>query len=83
MPFALPHADMTKASLKAMKTMASTPLALSLSRLARYEVTCCSWQVGVKAPGTETRTTFLLANSSVSFSICVCVYVTLGVSEGG
>lgn len=43
---------------------ASTPLALSWSRLARYEVMCCSWQVGVKAPGTATRTTFLFWNSA-------------------
>ena len=72
-PLALPHADMTKASLKAMKMMLSTPLALSCSRLARYEVTCCSWQVGVKAPGTETRTTFLVANSG-----CVLLVPCLG-----
>lgn len=60
---ALPHADMTKASLDAMTTTWSTPLALSLSMLAVYEGMWATWQVGVKAPGTATRTTFLFLNS--------------------
>ncbi len=46
----------------------STPLAFSCFRLFRYEGTCCSWHVGVKAPGTETRTTFLFLNSELTFS---------------
>lgn len=62
-PFALPHALMTKASLLAMKMIWSTPAALNLSRFSRYDVTCFSWHVGVKAPGTATRTTFLDWNS--------------------
>lgn len=63
MPLALPQADMTKASLDAMKTILSTPLARRFSRLAMYDVMCFSWQVGVKAPGTATRTAFLFLNS--------------------
>lgn len=63
-PFALPHALMTKASLLAMKTTFVTPLDLSLSMLLMYEGTCCSWHVGVKAPGTATRTTLPLLNSA-------------------
>lgn len=62
-PFALPQADMTKASLDAMKMTLVTPLARSASRFARYEVMCFSWQVGVKAPGTATRTVLPVLNS--------------------
>lgn len=58
-PLALPHALMTQWSLEAMKTTWSTPLALSWSLFLMYETTCCSWHVGVKAPGTATMTIFL------------------------
>ena len=62
-PLALPQADMTQASLKAMTTIWSTPAALSLSAFWMYEGRWEAEQVGVKAPGTETRTTFFFLNS--------------------
>jgi len=60
-PLALPQAAMTHWSLAEMTTTWLTPLARSRSRTpgAVYDVMCCSWHVGVKAPGTPTRTTFL------------------------
>lgn len=72
-PLALPQAAITHASLLAMKIIWSTPLDLNSSSLARYEGTCCCWQVGVKAPGTATRTTFLFANSTSWVRGCVSI----------
>lgn len=60
---ALPQADMTKGSLKAITTTWSIPLALSSEALEMKPGMWLAWQVGVKAPGTETRTTFLFWNS--------------------
>lgn len=60
---ALPQADMTQASLEAMTTTWSTPLLLSSEILLVKLGMWLTWQVGVKAPGTETRMTFLFLNS--------------------
>lgn len=62
-PFTLPHALMTKGSLKARTAIISTPFSFSLGRFWMYPGTWLAEQVGVKAPGTEKRTTFLSAHS--------------------
>lgn len=41
----------------------STPLAFSSGSSRMYPGTWSFWHVGVNAPGTETRTTFLFLNS--------------------
>lgn len=61
--FDFPHALMTKGSLYAITTIWSTPLALRASFCSMKVGTCFSAQVGVKAPGTATRTTFFSLNS--------------------
>ena len=55
----LPQALMTQPSLNAMTATMSTPLAFSFSRFWIYGGRWLAWQPGVKAPGTETSTTFL------------------------
>lgn len=50
---------MTKASLTEMQTMVSTPLDLSSPALSTKPGRCFWEQVGVKAPGTAKRMTFL------------------------
>lgn len=62
--FDLPHADITNGSLYAMISTWSTPLALRASFCSMKVGTCFSAQVGVKAPGTATRTTFFSLNSA-------------------
>lgn len=62
-PFTLPHALITKGSLKARTAIISTPFSFSLGRFWMYPGTWLAEQVGVKAPGTEKRTTFLSAHS--------------------
>lgn len=62
--FDLPHALITNGSLYAMTTIRSTPLALRASFCSRNVGICFSEQVGVKAPGTATRTTFFSLNSA-------------------
>jgi hypothetical protein len=44
-------------SLGVTQAIVSTPLAFNSLYLARKLGTCCSLQVGVKAPGTENKTT--------------------------
>lgn len=61
--FDFPHALMTKGSLYAITTICWTPLALRASFCSRKVGMCFSAQVGVKAPGTATRTTFFSLNS--------------------
>ena len=63
-PLAFPHALMTNASLYAITQMTSTPLLLNSCSFSKKVGMWRIWQVGVKAPGTETRTTFLSANST-------------------
>lgn len=55
----MPQADMTKGSLEAITTTCSTPLALRASMFSMKPGRWLAWHVGVKAPGTATRTTFL------------------------
>lgn len=78
MPWDLPHALMTQGSLKAMTTIWSMPLALRASFCSMKVGMCFSEQVGVKAPGTATMTTFLSLNSAV-----VCESVEGKHSGGG
>src|ERR1700692_2244299 len=60
------QASMTKASLTAVTAMVSTPLALKAAALFTKLGICMLVQVGVKAPGTANRATFLpLKMSSV------------------
>lgn len=66
MLLALPQADMTQGSLQAMTTIWSMPLALSSAVFLMKVGMWLTWQVGVKAPGTETRITFLFLNSAAS-----------------
>lgn len=62
--FDLPQALITKGSLYAMTMIWSTPLALRASFCSMKVGMCFSAQVGVKAPGTATRTTFFSLNST-------------------
>ena len=65
-PFAFPQALITQASLNAITATRSTPL--SFFNVDNFSMKPGRWrseQPGVKAPGTETRTTFLPANSVV------------------
>jgi hypothetical protein len=64
MRLALPHALMTNASLNAMQATTSTPLDLRSESFSMKPGRCLAEQPGVKAPGTEKRTTFLLAHSA-------------------
>src|SRR6202142_3373379 len=64
------QASMTKASLTAVTAMVSTPLALNAAALLTKLGMCMLVQVGVKAPGTANRATFLpLKISSVVFGL--------------
>lgn len=63
-PFDLPQALMTKGSLYAMTMTWSTPLAFRASFCSMNVGMCFSEQVGVKAPGTATMTTFLFLSSA-------------------
>jgi len=64
-PFAFPHALITHASLNAVTATISTPLAFSFDKFSMYPGKWLAEQVGVKAPGVEKRTTFLLAHSVI------------------
>jgi hypothetical protein len=55
--------------LKAMQATISTPFVFSDDRFSMKPGRCLAEQPGVKAPGTEKRTTFLPANSVVKSSI--------------
>jgi len=72
MPLAFPHADITNASLYAITATISTPLPFNAGRFLMYPGRCLAEHPGVKAPGTEKRTTFFPANSveMVSFLFC-------------
>src|SRR5262245_58894765 len=50
---------MTNTSLTAMQAMVSTPFGLSCEAFSMKPGRCFASQVGVKAPGTENRTTVL------------------------
>jgi hypothetical protein len=56
---------MTNGSLAATTATTSAPLALNWSRFFTKPGRCSWWHVGVNAPGTEKRTTFLFAQSLV------------------
>ena len=64
-PWSLPQAAMTKASLTDMHTIKSTPFAVMASALFTKLGRCFAEQVGVNAPGTANKPTFLPANSCV------------------
>ncbi|ANB15016.1 hypothetical protein AWJ20_2636 [Sugiyamaella lignohabitans] len=61
-PRALPQADWTNGSLAERTITWSTPLALNSASLEMKGGMWLAVQVGVKAPGTATITTFLPAN---------------------
>lgn len=63
---ALPQADMTKGSLEAITITCSIPLALRASMFWMKPGRWFAWHVGVKAPGTATRTTFLFLKAEIS-----------------
>ena len=68
-PASRAHAPMTNASLTAMQTILSTPLALIASAFSRNPGRCRALQVGVNAPGVANNTTFFpLKMSSVDTS---------------
>lgn len=54
---------MTQLSLEAITATISTPLSANCLRYLIYGGKCIAWHPGVKAPGTEKRTTFLFAHS--------------------
>src|SRR5690606_23204660 len=58
------QAPKTKASLTAVATISSTPFAFSSPAFSTKPGRCLAEQVGVKAPGTENRATFLPAKYS-------------------
>src|ERR1035438_8173461 len=58
------QASMTNTSLTPVTAMLSTPLALKASTLFRKLGMCRLLQVGVNAPGTANRATFLLLKMS-------------------
>src|SRR5450631_661005 len=58
-PVAFFQASITNASLTAVTAMVSTPLALNAAALLTKLGMCMLVQVGVKAPGTANRATFL------------------------
>ena len=60
-PALLPQASITKASLTETQAMLSTPLLLISSAFSMKPGRCLRLQVGVKAPGTANRMTFLPA----------------------
>ena len=69
-PVAFFQASITKASLTAVTAMVSTPFALKAAALLTKLGMCMLVQVGVKAPGTANRATFLpLKMSSVVFGL--------------
>lgn len=67
--FDFPQALITNGSLYAMTTIWSTPFALRASFCSMKVGMCFSAQVGVKAPGTATRTTFFSLNSAKKRSV--------------
>ena len=74
---------MTKTSLTAMQAMVSTPLALRASAFCTKPGRCLALQVGVKAPGTAKRTTFLpLKISSVEISFGPSAVATISFMDG-
>src|SRR5450755_4628235 len=69
-PVAFFQASITNASLTPVTAMVSTPFALKAAALLRKLGMCRLLQVGVKAPGTANRATFLpLKISSVVFGL--------------
>src|ERR1700761_4341802 len=74
---------MTNASLTAMQAMVSTPLAFSASAFCTKPGRCLALQVGVNAPGTAKRTTFLpLKISSVEISFGPSGVATISFMDG-
>jgi len=69
-PLTFPHAFITQLSLLAITATTSTPFSANFSRWLMYGGRWWAWQPGVKAPGTEKRTTFLSAHSLEALYSC-------------
>src|SRR5476651_1188213 len=77
------QASITKASLTAVTAMVSMPLALRAAALSTKLGKCVLVQVGVKAPGTANRATFLpLKISSVVLGLGPSAVITRKVAVG-
>src|SRR6185503_16527214 len=63
-PWSSPQAFITKTSFTATQAMVSTPLAFSAAAFCVNPGRCLAEQVGVNAPGTANRATFLPVKSS-------------------
>src|SRR3954451_3435612 len=82
-PECLPHAFITNTSFTAMQAIVSTPFARTWSASCTKPGRCLASQVGVKAPGTENRTTFFpLNNSSVVTSLGPSLVIVLSLPAG-
>src|ERR1700712_151537 len=82
-PCSLPQAPMTKTSLTAIQAIVSTPLAFIASAFCTKPGRCLALQVGVKAPGTANKTTFLpLKISSVEISFGPSAVATINFMDG-
>src|SRR5512138_3235211 len=69
-PCDLPQAFITNGSLTAIQAIVSTPLARISSARSTNPGRCFASHVGVKAPGTEKRTTFLPLKKSSALIFC-------------